>query len=276
MPRKSPGPKAKELGAELRTLRKNSAITLEQASVAIGLSKQVLSRLETGKRNIAPEEVAGLLGLYDVTGPRREQLLTAARTLDDPGWWELNAPGLTPESALLADYEDRASHITDWSPLLVPGLLQTPDYARAFMLDDGVAPTEVEARLAARLRRQERLCRDDVRYTALIGEPALIGNDDVHHDQLQSLVAVAERPNVTIRVVPVRSMPRLGRVEAFMMLDVPPALVVHVEMARSGVFLEEESLTTPYLRRAGRLAEAALSATLSLRRIIELRAEMEV
>ncbi|WP_433273955.1 helix-turn-helix domain-containing protein [Actinosynnema sp. CS-041913] len=276
MPRKTPGPKAKGLGGELRVLRKTAKVTLEQAAASIGLSKQVLSRLETGQRNIAPDEVAGLLGLYGVSGPRREQLLTMARTLNDPGWWELNAPGMTQESATLADYEDRAKRITDWSPLLVPGLLQTPDYARAFMLDDGVTPTEVEARLAARMRRQERLDRDDVHYTALIGEPALIGNDEIHREQLAALASAAERPNVTVRVVPTQSMPRLGRVGAFMILDVPPAVVVHVEMARSGAFLDDEAFTTPYLRRAGRLSEVALSATLSLRRLVGLRDEMEV
>ncbi|MBB5804752.1 transcriptional regulator with XRE-family HTH domain [Saccharothrix ecbatanensis] len=276
MPRKSPGPKAKGLGAELRVLRKLSKITLEHASASIGLSKQVLSRLETGQRNISADEVAGLLALYGVTGGQRDKLLTMARTLNDPGWWELNMPGMTRESATLADYEDRARKITNWSPLLVPGLLQTPEYAGAFMLDDGVAPNEVESRLAGRLRRQERLTRPDVQYTALIGEAALIGNDEIHRDQLAALATAAERPNVTIRVVPIQAMPRLGRVEAFMVLDVPPTVVVHVEMARSAAFLDDEPFTTPYLRRAARLGEVALSATMSLRRIIALRDEMDV
>lgn len=275
MPRKSPGPKAKGLGAELRILRKLARITLEQASAAIGLSKQVLSRLETGQRNIAPDEVAGLLALYGVTGSQRDKLLTMARSLNDPGWWELNAPGMTQESVTLADYEDSARKITDWSPLLVPGLLQTPEYAGSFMLDDGVTPSEMEGRLTGRLRRQQRLNREDVHYTALIGEAALIGNDEIHRDQLTALTEAAERPNVTIRVVPIRAMPRLGRVEAFMILDLP-RVVVYVEMARSGVFLDEEPFTTPYLRRAARLSEVALSATMSMRRIIALRDEMDV
>ncbi|PSL53154.1 helix-turn-helix protein [Saccharothrix carnea] len=275
MPRKSPGPKAKGLGAELRILRKLAKITLEQASAAIGLSKQVLSRLETGQRNISPDEVAGLLALYGVTGGQRDKLLTMARSLNDPGWWELNAPGMTQESVTLADYEDSARKITDWSPLLVPGLLQTPEYAGSFMLDDGLTPSEVEARLAGRLRRQERLNRNDVHYTALIGEPALIGNDDIHRNQLTALAKAAERPNVTIRVVPIAAMPRLGRVGAFMILEVP-RVVVHIEMARSGAFLDEEPFTTPYLRRAARLSEVALSATMSMRRIITLRDEMDV
>jgi hypothetical protein len=70
--------------------------------------------------------------------------------------------------------------------------------------------------------------------------------------------------------------PRLGRVEAFIVLDVPPAVVVHIEMARSGAFLDEEPFTTPYLRRAARLSEVALSATMSLRRIDAFRDEMDV
>jgi transcriptional regulator with XRE-family HTH domain len=144
MPRKSPGAKAKGLGSELRVLRKAAGITLEQAASALGLSKQVVSRLETGQRNIDADEVAGLLALYAVSGPKRDQLLTMARTLDDPGWWELPMPGVTRESATLADYEDRASRIVNWAPLLVPGLLQTMPFSRSFMLEDGVSTGSAE------------------------------------------------------------------------------------------------------------------------------------
>ncbi|OKI32552.1 hypothetical protein A6A25_25870 [Saccharothrix sp. CB00851] len=117
--------------------------------------------------------------------------------------------------------------------------------------------------------------RDDVQYTALIGEAALIGNDEIHRDQLTALAKAAERPNITIRVVPIAAMPRLGRVGAFTIIDVPP-IVVYIEMALSGAFLNEEPFTTPYLRRAARLSEVALSATMSMRRIIALRDEMDV
>lgn len=276
MPRKPPGPKAKGLGAELRTLRVAAGVTQEQAALAIGLSKQGISRLENGQRNISPDEVAGLLGRYGVTGAKKDQLLAMARTLDDPGWWELHMPGMTQESSTLADYESRATRLTDWAPLLIPGLLQTEDYARSFMLDDGISSSEVEARWTARLRRQHRLTRDDVLYVALLGEPALIGNDVIHRDQLSALVDAANRPNLKIRVVPTRNMPRLGRVEAFMTMDVPPTTVVHVEMARSGAFQDDEEYVAPYVRRVTRLSEVALSETMSLRRIVEIRDGMEV
>jgi transcriptional regulator with XRE-family HTH domain len=276
MPRKPPSPKAKGLGAALRDERNRAGVTLEQASRAIGLSKQVVSRLEKGQRNISPDEVAGLLGLYGVAGRKRDQLITMARTMEDPGWWELTMPGMTQESSTLADYEDRATRIRSWAPLLIPGLLQTSDYARSFMLDDGISPSESEARWAARLRRQERLSREDVEYTTLIGEPALIGADAIHRDQLSALIEAAERPSVTILVVPTRTVPRLGRVEPFIIMDIPPAeIVVHVELARSGAFLDEEPLTAPYLRRMSRLTEVALSATESRRRMVDIRDGME-
>lgn len=276
MPRKPPSPKAKGLGAALREERNRAHVTLEQAARAIGLSKQVVSRLEKGQRNISADEVAGLLGRYGVTGRKRDQLLTMARTLNDPGWWELKMPGMTEESATLADYEDRATRIRSWAPLLIDGLLQTPDYARSFMLDDGISPSEAESRLAARLRRQDRLKREDIQYAALIGEPALMGTDAIHRDQLSALIDAAERPNITILVVPTLRMPRLGRVGPFLVLDVPPSeTVVHVELARSGAFLDEEPFTAPYLRRMSRLSEVALSATESNRRMVDIRDRME-
>jgi transcriptional regulator with XRE-family HTH domain len=276
MPRRPPSPKAKGLGAALRQERNRAGLTLEEAARAIGLSKQVVSRLEQGQRNISPDEVAGLLGCYGVTGRTRDQLITMAKTLNDSGWWELHMPGMTQESSTLADYEDRATRIRSWTPLLIDGLLQTPDYARSFMLDDGIPPSEVESRWEARLRRQERLKREDVQYLGLIGEPALIGSDAIHREQLSALIEAAQRPNLTILVVPTQRLPRLGRVEAFLILDVPPKeTVVHAELARSGAFLDEEPFTAPYLRRMSRLTEVALSATESSRRIVDIRDGME-
>jgi len=281
MPRKSPGAKTKGLGAELRKLRQAASMTIEQGAAAIGKSKQVVSRLETGQRSISSDEVAGLVALYAtagvVTSAKREQLLTMARTQDDPGWWELQMPGLTQESATLADYEDSATSITSWAPLLVPGLLQTVGYARAFMLEDGIELTAIEPRITARLRRQARLRRPDVHYLALIGEPALIGDDAIDHEQLDALVEASARPNISIRVVPMTAMPRIGRTSAFLVLDQPgPApTVVHVELARSGAFLDEPALTEPYQRTVARLATVALDETESLRRIVQERDKME-
>lgn len=273
MPRKSPGAKARGLGAELRLLRNSAGVTLKSASTSLGLSTQAVSRLETGKRNISVDEVAGLLALYGVTGLRREQLLTMARALDEPGWWELSMPGVTRESALLADYEEHATRITSWAPLLIPGLLQTMDYSRSFMLEDGLERAQVEARLTARLRRQARLDRPDVEYLALIGESALPGADDIQVAQLDALLRAADRANVTVRVVPTDVIPRQARLGAFILLESP--VVVHVELARSGAFLDEPSFTDPYLALLGRVEKVALDERESVRCISTHRYRMD-
>ncbi|MBP2323444.1 transcriptional regulator with XRE-family HTH domain [Kibdelosporangium banguiense] len=279
MPRKSPGAKAKGLGTELRILRERAKKKQADAARALGVSVQVISRLETGNRNISEEEVLVLLTVYEVAiaSPKREQLLMMARTLNDPGWWEHDMPGLTQESATLADYEERARRITSWAPLLIPGLLQTMSYSRAYMLDDGIAPSEVEGRLTTRLRRQHRLTRSDVQYVAIIGEPALSGLDPaLAAEQYASLLAASARPNISIRVVPIGRLKHAGRLGGFLALELEnEEPVVHVELARSGVFLDEPSLTGPYFDTLAGVSEVALSETESSQWISHRKGEME-
>ncbi|GAB3471833.1 helix-turn-helix domain-containing protein [Actinophytocola sediminis] len=277
MPRKSPNAKTKGLGAQLRALRKQAGVNIETAAAALGKSKQIVSRLETGHRSISPDEVAGLLALYRVVGPRREQLLAQARTLDDPGWWELPMPGMTRDSATLADYEEAAVRITSWAPLLPPGLLQTEDYARAYMREDGIPADQIEGRITGRLRRQARLRRADVEYLALIGEPALHGTGAVYREQLDALAEAAGRPNIAIRVVPGDAIPLHARLGGWLVAE--PATgttVVHVEMLRGGVFLDEDALTGPYLQTVIRLDSLARDESDSLRTIVQQRDRMEI
>jgi transcriptional regulator with XRE-family HTH domain len=280
MPRKKPGARARGLGAELRAIREQNNMSLRIAAESVGWSKTILSRLETGLRNISIEDVAGLLGVYRVTGAKRDQLIAMARNIDEPGWWEQGLTGLPATSATLADYESRANDFTDWSPLLIPGLLQTMAYSRAFMLADGINPAGVELRLTARLRRQQVLNRSDVRYTALIGEPALrtrVGDHMIQAAQLRAIIAVASRPNVSIRVVPSNAEGHPGQLGGFLLLRFPEGgvPVVHVEMARSGAFLDEQRLTDPYFQSLSRIQGVALSETESSRAIDSIAREME-
>ncbi len=275
MPRKSPGAKAKGLGAKMRGYREAAGMTITDVSAVTGMGKNVISRLERGERHIHETEILRLAGVYRVTERQHEELVTMVRTLSEPGWWELHT-GLTQESATLAAYEDSASMITSWAPLLVPGLLQTEEFARSFMIDDGISPSEVRKRIDARMKRQERLDSGDVEYLALIGEPALTGSDVIHRNQLTALIEASERPNVTVRVVPTEQIPRQGRLGAFLVLESPTETVVHVEMARSGAFLDEEPFITPYLRSVSRLREVALSGTESKRRVTDMRDRMEI
>jgi transcriptional regulator with XRE-family HTH domain len=277
MPRRSPGAKTKALARELRVLRERASKRQSDGAKAIGVSVQGFSRLEAGQRNISEEEVLILLTVYEVTGPKREQLMLMARTLDEPGWWEHDMPGLTQESATLADYEERAFRIISWAPLLMPGLLQTMAYARAYMLEDGIPRPEVEVRLNTRLRRQHRLSRPDVEYVAYIGESALSGIDQVVAvEQFNALLTAAARPNVAIRVVLMDRLPHAGRLGGFLALQLAEEdNVVHAELLRSAVFLDEPMLTGPYFNTLARIDEVALGERESLKWISHRRDEME-
>lgn len=279
MPRKPPGAKAKGLGAELRALREARDLSLSAAAAPIGLSKTILSRLETGQRNISPDEVAGLLAVYGVTGSDRDRLLAMARTAGEAGWWELGIPGLTPDSATLADYEATASEIVSWAPLLIPGLLQTMPYARAFLECYSLPADVIEARVTARLRRQQTMWRPDVSYAAYIGETALrsvVGDRRVMRSQLLALLEAGRRDNITLRVVPTANGSHLGQLGAFLLLGFPAApTVVHVEMVASGVFHDQPALTDPYVLAVAQLQNVALSETESARIVSGIADELE-
>jgi transcriptional regulator with XRE-family HTH domain len=273
MPKRSPGAKAKGIGAQLRALREEASLSLRAAAAAVGWDKGRLSRIETGSQNSTVEDVAALLAILGVTGDRRDQLLALVRNDDAPGWWEKNL-GVTKESATLADYESQATALVDWAPLLVPGLLQTMDYAHAFGERYSMSPDDIGLRLSARAQRQRAVAGTP--YTAYLGETALrtvVGNRRVMAAQLAALL---DRDDITVRVVPVTATAHLGQLGAFLLLRFPAApAVVHVELLRSGVFLDDPRLTSPYEDAVTQVAGVALGETESARLIGVTRREME-
>jgi len=274
VPRKAPGAKAKGLGAQLRACRENAGLNLREAAEAVDWDKSTLSRLETGKRNMSAEEVAQLLGVYRVRGEARDELLAIVRTMDEPGWWDQGLQGLPKESLALAEYEAGAERITNWAPLLIPGLLQTMDYARAWMLATGTSPAGVELRLTARLRRQQIL-GTGLEYAAYLGEAALktsVGDAATTARQLATIREIGKRRNVSIRVVPSGAGPHGGQLGSFIALEFPSAPpVVVVELLRSSVFMDDERQTAPYLETLSRLARIALDETESARLITRMQ-----
>jgi transcriptional regulator with XRE-family HTH domain len=257
-----PAPKAQGLGAMVRAIRKDRGLSLAQVADRLGWSESKVSRLETGKRPLSSEEVSALLAILDVTGPEHAQLMAMARTPDEPAWLETVRRGLPSESVTLASYEAEAERVTDWALGMVPGLLQTMDYTRAYMLADGIPEGEIGARLMARQHRQEILTR--VQYTAYIDETVLrrpIGSPLILRNQLRHLLDMSERDTVSIRVVPVRSDAHAGLLGPFLMLEFAATTpIVHVELARSGAFLGDQAETDPYLRTVCRLSSISLDA----------------
>lgn len=273
MPKRSPGARAKGIGAQLRALREESGLTLRAAAAAVGWDKGRLSRIETGAQNSTVEDVAALLAILGVTDDRRDKILAEVRNDDEPGWWEKNL-GVTRESAALADYESQATEIIDWSPLVVPGLIQTMDYAHAFLATFGVSSGDIGLRLGARAERQRAVAGKP--YTAYLGEAALrtvVGSRRIMVAQLDALM---DRDAVSVRIVPTTGPAHSGQLGSFMLLRFAAApVVVHVELARSGVFLDQHELTEPYEAAVTQVARVALGETESARLVLQIREEME-
>lgn len=270
MPKKSPGARQKGIGSTLRRIRLERGISLRAAADQLRWDKAKLSRIETGKQNITVADVAQMLGAYGIDEDERNVILESVRSVDEPGWWE-RISGITQDSVTLADFEREANTLVDWGAGLIPGLLQTMDYAAAVMELFGISGDAIGARITARRERQRAVAGTP--YTAYIGMAALranVGGDRVMAAQLDSLMG---REDVLIRVVP-ETASHLGQIGAFLLLRFPNApTVAHVELLGSGVFHDTPELTALYERAGTQIEAVAMSETESARVIAQIRKE---
>jgi transcriptional regulator with XRE-family HTH domain len=215
----SPTVRRRRLAAELRRLRGNR--TGSQVSRGIGWSATKISRAESGHESIPPSEVEKLLDFYGVEEPLRGRLLELAEDATQRGWWEEEefVEALNPEYREFIGLEAEAVSCLQWQADVIPGLLQTEDYAR--QLSDAwqtVVPTTPPAVLdrfvRARMLRQERLTHDPVLELFVVLDEAVllkrVGHRGIMRAQLERLTDVADTPNVDLRVMPLDREIALG------------------------------------------------------------------
>jgi transcriptional regulator with XRE-family HTH domain len=205
----SPTVRRRRLAAELRRLR--GLRTGGAVAKALGWSPAKISRYELGQTNFPLDEVEKLLDFYEVTEPRRGQLLALAQEANQRGWWEGYADVLAPQYMEFVGLEAEADTMAHWQLAVVPGLLQTEDYARRLNAGyQSVIPTPpsiLDRLVRVRMIRQELLTRDPpLRLSVVIDEAVLlrkIGDRGLMHAQLEH--AVADLPNVELRIMPLSS-----------------------------------------------------------------------
>jgi transcriptional regulator with XRE-family HTH domain len=260
------GPRARDriIGARLRAIRKEQAgISLEAAAALAQWSPSTMSRIETGKRHISPEDVATISTIYRLPLAQRQELIESARAGNASGWWDLPLPGVPADMGTIASYEADAFRLTDWSVNLIPGLLQTYHYALGVMRSGGHPPETIEARWMARLRRQQILGNLD--YAAFIGEAALrtpFGGLEALREQLRHLLAARVR-GIPVRVVR-EHLPHLVVLHSWLLMEFPnTSPVVNVEARNGSLYLHDEIAET-YLGLVGQLDRIALSAPESM------------
>ena len=222
----SPTVRRRRLAAELRRLRTSEGKTAEDVARALGWSKAKISRYELAQSGLKPEDVARLLDFYRVEGSHRDRLLALAEDATHKGWWESYSDILTEGHLAFIGLEAEATRILEWQINVVPGLLQTEQYARQVLTGyDEVAtisPWVIRRRLETRLIRQQLLTRDEpLEYVALMDESVLHrqrGDQSLMDAQLQRLADVSELPNVTIQILPLERNHGLA-VDSFSILE---------------------------------------------------------
>jgi Domain of unknown function (DUF5753)/Helix-turn-helix domain len=197
----------RQLALDLRRLRAASGRTIDDVAHHLECSAAKVSRMETGAVRVGLSDLRTVLELYGVIGAEREALLALARQSRRRGWWHEFADVVPPGSAIFYGLEDGAATIGQHSTSLVPGLLQTPEYAGALVGSvPGIAEAVRRRRLDLRLRRQQLLARaQPPTLTMVLDEAVLrreVGGPAVMAAQVAHLCAVARRPHVRLQVLP--------------------------------------------------------------------------
>jgi hypothetical protein len=268
------------LAWDLKYIRNQCGLTLEDVCLKLKWQQSKLSRMEGGQQCISEADLASVLVMYEVTGKERQSLLHLAERQDDPGRWETYSE-LSEGSRTLIRLELEATAIVDVEPVLVPGLVQTTDYTRAVMKAADVLPEQIEARTKARAARQVILLKDEsLKFTMILDEHVLrrvVGSHKIMAAQLRALIEAAERPNVRLWVLPSDLAGNAGLDSAFYLMDFARGnSVVHMEHKSSGVFLEEQGAVDRCRSLASRLAAAGLNPAESVSLVATIAREHEL
>ena len=255
----SPTVRRRRLAAELREIRESKGKSGDAVAAALNWSPSKISRYERARTGLQPREVERLLDYYGITGTRRALLLALAEDAAQKGWWEEFADSLSADYQQFIGLEHEAASIAIWHVVVVPGLLQTEAYARhiisSYSRVEPIAPGMIGRLVKVRMRRQQALNRQGPQLSVVLDESVLkrrVGDESVMYEQLQWLAHEADRPNLTLQILPLDAQHtvfgesfvifRFGSDNDAMLQD-----VVSTEHLRNGLSMEGERET--YLHR---------------------------
>lgn len=245
------------IGGNLRRLRQDAEISREDAAYEIRADASKISRLELGRVSFRLRDVRDLMVMYGVQDEDEiERVVEMAREANRPSQWHRYNDYLPDWFSNYLEMEGAASMIRTYEVQVIPGLLQTKDYARSvMMLGYGHTPlTEIDKRIDVRMKRQEILDRDEKRpeLWAVLDEAALrrpFGGGIIMRGQIQSLMEACDRPNVHIQVVPFSSGAHSGAGAPFTWLRFPYEElkdVIYLEHLTGGLYLERDNEIDAY------------------------------
>jgi len=274
----NPTVRRRRLGQELRRLRELKGMTAEEVAERLLVSQSKISRLENGRRSISQRDVRDLCGVYEVEDQRMvDSLMEMAKDSRQQGWW--HAFGDVPYSVYIGLETDAAS-LRVYDPQVVPGLLQTRQYAEALI--SGALPetaqAEIDKRVQVRMRRQERVSSGEnpLRLWSVMDESALrrvVGGRELMRAQLEHLVEQSQLPHVTVQVIPFEMGAHPGLNGQYAILEFPDTAdssVVYIEGVTSDLYLEKPNDVQKYSVMYEHLRAQALNVEQSRQLIADI------
>ncbi|WP_063813232.1 helix-turn-helix domain-containing protein [Herbidospora daliensis] len=278
-------PRRQRLGQVLRSLREATGKTGTQTAEELGWSAAKVSRIETALTLPSEDDIAVLIDHYGNDTVTLQKVLKLRHDATQKGWWEKYGESLTPGYAAYISLEAEATEMRNWEPMIFPGLLQTPAYARYLVGRTihpvvKIPPAFVRDRVEVRMRRQQTLLYGDkpIQLQVVFDESVLrrdIGDPEVMLEQLRYVIELTELPNVELRISPLGtpSPAPWGSFVHLRFADLPD--VVYLEDPEGGRFGSNPEHVFGYENAFDELMEVALDRQASVRLIQESMAQWQ-
>ncbi|MPZ81403.1 MAG: helix-turn-helix domain-containing protein [Actinophytocola sp.] len=281
--RQAPTVRLRRLAAELRRLRNAADLTREETSEKTGINNATLYRIETARARPQMRTLVALLNLYEVDQEQRRYLTDLCRDATRQGWLRPYHSELPEEYTAYISFEDEARSVRNYGSLIVPGLLQTEDYARALIRGGlpGATDDQVEDRVRARMQRRGVLTKSPpLKLWVVLDEAALrrvVGGVEVMRAQLDHLLDAAKAPNVTFQLIPFGAGSHPGMTGQFSFLDFSDPLdkeLIFIDSMAGDLFLESDADIGRYRSVFEHLVAVALSPKQSAAVVAEVAGEL--
>lgn len=254
------------LGSELRKLREHAGVSSTEAGRLLGTSQAQISNIESSRVGVSADRVRTLARIYSCADQALMDALAAMAAERTRGWWNEYRQTLPASLLDLAEAEHHALALRVAQVITIPGLLQTPEHARAIFREfvPPLMPHEVEYRVSHRIKRQAILFRDaPPPYTAIIHEAALrmqFGGRETARSQLEHVVAMSERKHITVAVIPFggTSFPVAGHGVDYFHGPVPQLDTVALDTAHGNALIDAKPRLERYSLALDRMQDVAL------------------
>jgi transcriptional regulator with XRE-family HTH domain len=264
------------VGVELANYRKRTGLDQAEGARRAGLGRAKLSHLETGERRQRPEDIAKLLAAYGAPQHEINRLTSLAEVPDESTWWGAWSDVVPDWFGTFVGLERLATKEFVFEPIVIPGLMQTEDYARALSRSSQRVRVDHSERVVeVRMERAQRLIADkSLRLHAAVNEQALrlrVGTPEIMRAQYEHLIDLAKQPNVTLQVVVPERGPHQATTGDFFVLEFDKARpIAYAEMQDGAMYVQHPGEVDTYRESARSLEDVGLSPEESRRLVADL------